>query len=189
MALLPARFRVNGIFPRIYQHRPQTAPDERNWRFVTMRRQMIFMIISLFIGLYLVSMFPPPAAAGVAVIVKGSTLTKGGLDTIIFLPEGRMLDSISLTKGFWNLGFAHDDLLIHDLSTGAFIRFNQSPSALVSSLLDHPERYNISVYDPAFRKLLTYKDYVKKIGLTAPTVRGVLDRQGTILVLQSDLAL
>jgi hypothetical protein len=153
-----------------------------------MRRQMIFRIIPFFIGLCLVSIFSTPASAGVAVIVKGSTLTKGGLDPIVSLPEGRVLDSVSLTKGFWNLGFARDDLLIHDLSTGVFIRFNQSPLALLSSLLDHPERYNLLVYDPAFRKLLTYNDYVEKVGLPSPTVRGILDRRGTILILQSDLA-
>ena len=168
---------------------PQTCLVERNWRFVTMRRQMIFKIMSFFMGLCLVTAFSTTASAAVAVIVKGSTLTKGGLDPIVFLPEGQVLDSVSLTKGFWNLGFAQDDLLIHDFSTGAFIRFNQSPLALISFLLNHPEKYNLSVYDPAFGRLLIYKDYVEKIGLTSSTVQGVLDKQGTILVLHSDLLL
>ena len=61
---------------------------------------MIFKIMSFFIGLCLVFVLPPPVSAGVAVIVKGSTLMKGGLDPIVSLAEGGVLDYISLTKEF-----------------------------------------------------------------------------------------
>jgi hypothetical protein len=147
-----------------------------------MKRRVALSAVMFFLVFCIISV-PLSLTAETAVILKGRTITQGGLDPLVILPDGTVIDSTVLTKGFWNLGFAHDELLVYVPSTHEFLRFNQSPAALLSNLLSKPEIYNLLVYDPAMRKLMKYNDYTVAVGMTSPTIQTVLDVRGTILVL------
>ncbi len=121
--------------------------------------------------------FVPAALARPTVLMKGSTIAGGGFDSFIALPRGRVLDVSNSLSAFNRAGFRQQDILLLDLGS--------------REILKDPGRYDVLVYDPVFRKILRYKEYLARIeallGAAAPsTFTEVLDRKGTFGLLLDD---
>lgn len=119
------------------------------------------------------------------VAVKGSALISGSPHGIVLLPDGRTLDTLAMTEGFWKRGFKRNEQLIYDVSTRRFTSMHEFRADFGSVQSDTATLFDRRVYDSSEGRLRDYGSYTSDHSLSG--VDEVLEQRRTLVTFDSGM--
>ena len=99
------------------------------------------------------------------IAIRASTLIDGGLHPLILLPDGRHLDTVAMTQGFWQGGFQRDEILVHDVSSQSFVSYDDFQAGFQSLQNEAATMFDRQVYDSGIGRFQQYDEYTNAMGL------------------------
>jgi len=125
-----------------------------------------------------------PVQARTFIAIKAATLIDGGLHPLILLPDGRHLDTVAMTEGFWKGGFQREEILVHDVSNQSFVTYKKFKEDFQSLQNESSTTFDRSVYDAGVGRFQQYDEYTTEQGIGG-SIDEVLSQPHTLVSLEA----